>query len=82
MIHGESRFFTNWQMPKEVSSALYMTLKSADACDNVGGYNDILAKWLDSTGIYDRIHDNGKNIGEKKQIIEQFTRNNFMFCEQ
>ena len=60
---------------------MHKTLKSADTCDTVGSYNEILAKWLESTGIYDRIHDNGKNIGEKKQIIEQFTRNNFMFCE-
>ena len=81
MIHGEARFFTNWQMSKEVSSALHQTLKDADVCDEAGTYNEILAHWLETTKIYDRIHDNRK-IEEKKEIINQFTRNNFMFCEK
>ena len=49
MIHGESRFFTNWQMPKEVSSVLHDS-KLADDQRNV-----ILTDWLSQTGINQRI---------------------------
>ena len=82
MIHGEARFFTNWQMSKEVSSALHACLKDADACDETGAYNEIIARWLESTEIFARIHNSEKRIEEKKEIITQFTRNNFMFCEK
>jgi hypothetical protein len=47
MLHGENRFFTNYQMSKEVSSSLW----KADT-DKV---NNILNQWLESTGIYQRI---------------------------
>lgn len=47
MLHGENRFFTNYQMSKEVSGQLY----KADTDKT----NAILNQWLESTGIYKRI---------------------------
>ena len=78
MIHGESRFFTNWQMPKEVSSILHDS-KLADDQRNV-----ILSDWLASTGIYERIQF---RLDESEQnnlhsTILQFTQNNLTFCKK
>lgn len=46
MIHGESRFFNNWQMPREISSDLML----AEAEDT----NEIINSWLETTGIYNK----------------------------
>lgn len=47
MLHGESRFFINWQMPKSVSTMLYN--------DEPETHTDVLNEWLETTGIYERI---------------------------
>lgn len=79
MIHGESRFFVNWQMSKEVSKKLFNS--SADT-ENV-----IIRNWLNSTGIYDRIQFNfnpNQNSQHSKLVhtINQFTQNNFQFTKR
>ena len=77
MIHGESRFFTNWQMPKEVSSKL-MTLETE------GEQLQELRAWVESTKIKERIQfrlEDQKEQDHLYNIITQFTQNNFMFCK-
>ena len=89
MLHGESRFFNNWQMSKEVSAKLY-------ACDNSEEYvYGILSEWLYSTGIYDKIQFkidakwNGRLVTSENphhqsiiKSIEQYTNNNYCFCRK
>ena len=78
MIHGESRFFTNWQMPKEVSSVLHDS-KLTDDQRNV-----ILSDWLASTGINERIQFklNEQEQSNLHSVIFQFTQNNHTFCKK
>ena len=80
MIHGESRFFINWQMPKEVSKILIKPIKLDDENPNK---NDVIRMWLDHTGIYDRIQYKPESEADQqalKDIIQQYTQNNYQFC--
>ena len=47
MLHGEPRFFTNWQMNKQTSHQLF-TCEPEDV-------NNILNDWLETTGIYNKL---------------------------
>ena len=64
MLHGESRFFNNWQMPKNVSAELHKSLKPNDDIDNLPSYVKIIEGWLESTKIFDRVHHKGKDETE------------------
>jgi len=62
MIHGESRFFTNWQMSKEISSLLHKS-------DSDGERNKIINHWVYITGICDRIQFRVEDQKEKEKLI-------------
>ena len=46
MLHGESRFFTNWQMSKEVGHNIF-TCEPEET-------GDTLNDWLEDSGIYNK----------------------------
>jgi hypothetical protein len=74
MIHGESRFFKNWQMSKDVSNNLMK-------CD-VEETNNLLNAWLDTTGIYNRFQfklepNEQPHHRSIVSTIQQYTQCNF-----
>ena len=73
MIHGESRFFINWQMPKSLSKDLM------NSSTDYEQQKELLRNWLEHTGIYKRMKITVTS--EIKEVISQFTFNNFNFCQ-
>ena len=79
MLHGEPRFFTNWQMDKEVSAQLYSSEPEE--------ITEILQDWLETTGIYGKVQfklNPDQNPQHQKIVstIQQFTSFNFQFCKR